>query len=306
MLTFGEGPCPGAAVGDPLLGPLEDHGGPVPTLAPGAGSAAIDLVPAGACGAGADDARGVARPQGLACDAGAYEAAPPAAATGAATALTATSATVAGTVNPVGRAIGAVEYGTTTAYGARAGGGELTGLAPRPLAVPLTGLTPATTYHYRVVAESPYGTATGEDGTFTTPAVPPPGIGDTTAPALTAAAIRPKRFRARKGATLAFTLDEAATVRASARRRAAGRRVAGRCRKPTRGNRDERRCRRLVGAGARTLAATAGANATAIKRRLGAKRLRPGRYVLALVATDAAGNRAAPVTLRFRVLKPER
>jgi len=39
--------------------------------------------------------------------------------------------------------------------------------------------------------------------------VPAPGTDDTTAPALTGAAIRPKRFRARKGATLAFTLDAA-------------------------------------------------------------------------------------------------
>jgi hypothetical protein len=56
----------------------------------------------------------------------------------------------------------------------------------------------------------------------------------------------------------------------------------------------------------RTLAATAGGNELVLKRRIGARKLRPGRYVLTLVATDAAGNRAAPVTLRFRVLRAGR
>jgi hypothetical protein len=67
--------CPGI-VGDPLLGSLQDNGGPTATQLPAAGSAAIDLVPAGGCPAA--DQRGVARPQGAACDAGAVEAVPPA------------------------------------------------------------------------------------------------------------------------------------------------------------------------------------------------------------------------------------
>ncbi len=57
---------------DPLLGALADNGGPTLTHALGAGSPAIDAADAGACPA--TDQRGVARPQGAGCDAGAYEA----------------------------------------------------------------------------------------------------------------------------------------------------------------------------------------------------------------------------------------
>ena len=56
---------------DPLLGPLGDHGGLTPTRLPGMPGAAID---AGTCaGAPSHDQRGVARPQGAACDIGAVE-----------------------------------------------------------------------------------------------------------------------------------------------------------------------------------------------------------------------------------------
>jgi hypothetical protein len=54
-----------------LLGPLGNHGGPTQTLVPQAGSEAIDE---GACLAHAPtDQRGLARPQGPACDIGAVE-----------------------------------------------------------------------------------------------------------------------------------------------------------------------------------------------------------------------------------------
>lgn len=76
--------CPGLTGGgdltgsDPLLGPLADHGGPTHTHATLSGSPAIDAVPVAECAdvAGvpiATDQRGVARPQGAACDIGAYE-----------------------------------------------------------------------------------------------------------------------------------------------------------------------------------------------------------------------------------------
>ena len=58
---------------DPLLGPLADAGGQLPVLPLTAGSPAIDR--AGACTG--TDQRDVARPQGAACDSGAYEFVPP-------------------------------------------------------------------------------------------------------------------------------------------------------------------------------------------------------------------------------------
>jgi hypothetical protein len=70
---------------DPLLGPLQDNGGPTPTHALMHGSPAIDagscitdfssstsVIAAVAIGVGTDQ-RGVPRPQGTACDIGAYE-----------------------------------------------------------------------------------------------------------------------------------------------------------------------------------------------------------------------------------------
>lgn len=68
--------------GEPvLLGEPGDHGGPTPTMVLAAGSPAIDRVPPQAC-TGLDDEslatdqRGAPRPQGEACDSGAYEATP--------------------------------------------------------------------------------------------------------------------------------------------------------------------------------------------------------------------------------------
>jgi CSLREA domain-containing protein/uncharacterized repeat protein (TIGR01451 family) len=56
---------------DPLLGPLQNNGGPTPTRALLHGSPAIDQGDNSGCPA--TDQRGIARPQGAACDIGAYE-----------------------------------------------------------------------------------------------------------------------------------------------------------------------------------------------------------------------------------------
>ena len=63
---------------DPLLGTLADNGGPTLTHAPLLGSPAADAVPLADCTDANDnpiatDQRGVARPQGVACEIGAYE-----------------------------------------------------------------------------------------------------------------------------------------------------------------------------------------------------------------------------------------
>ena len=54
------------------LGPLTDNGGPTMTHALLPGSVAIDWIPAGMCQT-SEDQRGVMRPQGVACDVGAFE-----------------------------------------------------------------------------------------------------------------------------------------------------------------------------------------------------------------------------------------
>src|SRR5262249_28196708 len=87
---------PGDRAGvSPLLGGIGNNGGPTLTQQLLAGSPAIDAGTGSGCPS--TDQRGVARPIGGACDIGAYELATPSAATGAASAIKTTSATVGGT-----------------------------------------------------------------------------------------------------------------------------------------------------------------------------------------------------------------
>ena len=93
-----------------------------------------------------------------------------------ATAVSQTGATLNGSVNPEGADTSAsFEYGTTTAYGSITPAADAgSGSAAVSEAAPVTGLQPATTYHYRLDATNATGTTDGADGTFTTPAVVAP------------------------------------------------------------------------------------------------------------------------------------
>jgi CSLREA domain-containing protein len=169
-VVFGDNSCGQAASPDPKLGALADNGGPTQTMALQAGSSAIDLVPTSACPL-ATDQRGVARPQGPKCDAGAYELAPPSLSGAAGTANATTTATVKANVNPnLKQATVFVQYGPSTAYGSTTANQDLgAGNSPAPFTAALSGLTPNTTYHARVVAGNGDGTTTGGDISFTTP-----------------------------------------------------------------------------------------------------------------------------------------
>jgi hypothetical protein len=101
---------------------------------------------------------------------------PPTVTTEPADPVGATTATLNGTVDPNGApALYHFEYGPTTAYGA-ATTPEAAGSGDAPLAVQATiaGLSPARTYHVRLVANG----VAGADRTFTTAPLPPavPGI----------------------------------------------------------------------------------------------------------------------------------
>ena len=184
-LSFPDAPmttCTAATLhGNPLLGALANNGGPTFTMKLGAGSAAVNQVPLTLANCQPTDQRQVTRPKGTMCDVGAFELSAPSATTGASSAVTSTGAKLAGTVNP-----GQVpttyrfQFGKTTAYGSQTSTASAgSGASSVAAAGTLTGLAPQTTYHYRLVATSPDGTATGADRTFTTGqnvvATPPPG-----------------------------------------------------------------------------------------------------------------------------------
>lgn len=297
-IDFPDSTCPGANL-DPKLGSLDDNGGPAPTRSLGAGSGARDHVAANAACAGVDE-RGLARPQGPACDTGAFEAANPSATTGAASDVGTSAATLNGTAATKLRATTYYfRFGKTDSYGSRTATGEAGGAtAPSAVASALTGLEPATTYHYRLVVTNEDGRAVGNDATFTTAALPPgdsppppppPPPADTTAPVFVAVSATGKRVK--------YALSEAARVALTIRRASAGRKVGKRCKKPTKANRARRKCTRFVKVKGFSQTAVAGANQATIP----GKKLRPGKYRVVLVATDAAGNKSAPKRVSFRV-----
>ena len=313
-IRFGDATCPGSTA-DPKLSPLGDNGGATRTQALFDGSPALDAVPASGAGCTTTDQRGVSRPRGPACDAGAYERAAPDVTTGGASAISDTGATVAGSLTPnAGSASYRFEYGATAAYGSSTATQSLGGgVAPAGVTAALSGLAPATTYHYRLVATTPDGTAAGEDRTFTTAATPR----DSTPPRFLAASLRPSVFAVnrrgarekpvaavKRGTTFRFRLSEDARVVFTIARVRPGRRVGGRCVKPNARNRSHRRCKRYVKVGRFAMSAKAGANTKRFSGRIGRKTLAPAPYRATLVARDAAGNASAPRRLSFRVVRP--
>ena len=101
-------------------------------------------------------------------------AAAPTATTNAATGITTTGATLNGTVNANNASTTVTfQYGLTTSYGSTASATQspVSGTSNTSVSASITGLTPNTLYHFRVVAVNTGGTTNGSDLTFTTTAV---------------------------------------------------------------------------------------------------------------------------------------
>jgi hypothetical protein len=98
---------------------------------------------------------------------------PPASQTGPTQSVGADTAVVSGVLDTHGRSTSWwFDYGTTASYG-HSTGAKSAGSKPgtQTVSVPLSGLGPATVYHYRLVAKSDAGTTAGADATFTTAGV---------------------------------------------------------------------------------------------------------------------------------------
>jgi hypothetical protein len=112
-------------------------------------------------------------------------------------------------------------------------------------------------------------------------AIPAPPAGDHVAPVISAVRVRPRRFA--KHAALRYTLSEPARVRVGVARR--------------RGHGHYRRV------GTLRISGSAGANKRRLSRAIGRHRLHRGRYMVRLVARDAAGNYSYPRKVRFRIVR---
>ena len=315
-LTFPAQPfsdCPGTTA-DPKLGPLQHNGGPTETMALPAGSAAIGLGPATGCSAA--DQRGVARPQGSRCDAGAFEWAPPVLGTANAAATGQTSAVANATVsNPdLQDARVAVSYGTSTAYGATTAPTDLgVGGAPGGTSIAVTGLTPGTAYHLQLLATNADGTSASGDLTITTSS--PPSSRAPTVSGFRQSASRwiggsafaracARRRRTAVGTTFSFALSENARYVLTFSRTITGRRSKGGCVALTKRNRRNRACTRIFAAGSLAFDGHAGSNRVSFQGRLTrAKRLALGHYSVSIIATDALRQRSKPQQLMFLIVR---
>ena len=136
----------------PQLGPLTSNGGSTQTMALPAGSPAVDTIPASTSGcAGTTDQRGTTRPQGAACDAGAYELVQ----SGSGTPSVPSGLTVAGTTSSSVSLSWNPSAGSPTGYTVYRAGKAI-GTTGGPNATTYTDLTasPSTTYTYTVDAFS--------------------------------------------------------------------------------------------------------------------------------------------------------
>jgi hypothetical protein len=311
------GTCHLGGTGDmslnPLLGPLAYNGGPTETLALLLGSPAIDAADPSGCPA--TDQRGVPRPHGSACDIGAFELAPPATSTGAASGVGALSATLAGQASNPDVLAGSVffQWGTSPAYGSQTPGQALAVEASgHQFSAALSNLAPGVVYHFRAVAINPDGASFGADGTFTT-VVPKvaPTLGtltmhpSTLLPDLGHGASTARKKKRHRGATISYSDSQTAVTTFTVLSPRKGFRVGHRCQaKRPHGHKGKlRRCTRFVNAGSFTRTDLAGTNHFHFTGRAKNKPLPVGRYQLQAVARNTAGQTSLTATVGFQIIR---
>jgi hypothetical protein len=301
---------------NPLLGPLQSNGGPTQTMALLIGSPAIDAGESSGCPV--TDQRGLGRPQGAACDIGAYEVAPGAVTTAPASAISTTSATLGGSATNPDLVAGTVffQYGPTTSYGLSTAGQPVApGTFAGPFAASIAGLTPAATYHFRAVASNAAGTAFGADQTFVTATPSPPLL----APVLGGISVNPhnvlpdtgsgasvaRKSRRPRGATISYTDSETGLTTFTVMSPSKGFRSGRSClaKRPRHRKGKQRRCTRYIKLGSFTHPDTAGANHFHFTGRVKGRPLRVGSYRLQAIARNAAGQPSRPRTVTFQIIR---
>ncbi len=170
-------------------------------------------------------------------------------------------------------------------------------------------------YTSRLVAPALAGPEAGQP-----PGGAAPTEADTLAPALTQLRIRPARIAIgrslpvlasalRQRTTISFRLSEEASVRISFARARPGRRVGGRCRRPSPRNADRPRCTRFVTVRTRLGFAglSAGQQRIRFSGRLTRRRsLEPGLHRVTARPTDELGNRGAARSARLTLVRRSR
>ena len=159
------------------------------------------------------------------------------------------------------------------------GAAGASGGCPPPPGAPPPGPGPAPN------AGTPTGTAPAAP--ITPSVTPPPAVDDRPRPQITALQFNATRVR--------FRISEPAAVSLLVQRVTAGRRLGGRCVKPTRSNGDQARCVRLVRMLSGRTNVEPGLNTARIRR------LPPGRYRVRLLSTGTSGRPGRTVVRYFRL-----
>jgi len=261
--------------------------------------------------------------------------------TNAPTGIGSTEATFSGTLNPYGaQASYYFEYGLTSGYGlstAQVSAGS--GSSDVEASQTISELSPGTTYHYRVVAVFGSVKQYGNEMTFTTPAplvepivpaplveaiVPAPFPNETPLPPAPHKTPSPplvqhpsqSAARWREGSQLAhisrrktptgtifsFSLNERAAVTFGFIQVLP--QGGHNCLAKTNNKTQRKNCNITVTRGMLSFTGHSGANNVAFAGRISrTNKLKPGRYELTITATDSTGQRSAPVSLSFTIVK---
>jgi Divergent InlB B-repeat domain len=324
MVAGGTGTITGSPLtADPLLGPLQDNGGPTQTIAPASDSPTID---AGNSLGLSTDQRGDARPVDFAgipnpnggdgADIGAVEVQPActdqALPTEACHTLTVSLAgTGTGTVAGPGISC---PLSCSGSYGASATVTLSATAAAGSTFAGWSGACAGTGACDVVISADRAVTATFVPVTIAAGSNPPPHKPPSISSLKQSAprwreGRKPARRNAKKklpplGTTFSFALNEPATVTLTFTQPAPGRRAAGRCVAQTKSNKHKPRCALIRIAGQEALPAHPGTNQVRFQGRVSrTHKLKPGRYTLTITASDTAGQRTTSRSLNFTIVK---